>query len=40
MAGLHVYSEATPVHLLDGMLTALQTCAPGTAACDTLNSPF
>lgn len=38
--GIHVYTNDTPVHLLDGTATALQTCLPGTAACSSLNDPF
>jgi hypothetical protein len=39
-AGIHVYTEDTPVHHLDGKVTDLQTCQPGTTACQMLNGPL
>jgi len=40
LAGVHVYTAAKPVMNLDGELTTMETCAPQTAGCDSLNSPF
>jgi hypothetical protein len=39
-AGIHVYTEASPVHHLDGKVTDMQTCAPTTMACENLNNPL
>lgn len=40
LEGIHVYSADTPVQHLDGTVTMLQTCQPGTAICDNLSDPF
>lgn len=39
-AGIHVYTADTPVHRLDGTATELDTCQPGSSACDQLDGPF
>lgn len=38
LTGVHVYSDTN--QLLDGVPTELQTCSPGTAACDGLDDPL
>ncbi len=40
MAGVHVYTEASPVHQLDGMITQMETCQPLTVGCDNLMNPL